>query len=38
MVTHLTEYNIQSFADENNIWRSQHLKLEQTGVADVMDR
>jgi tetratricopeptide (TPR) repeat protein len=38
MVTHLTELNIQSFSAENNIWRSQHLKLEESGAADVMNR
>lgn len=31
MVTHLTNVNIEAFANENNIWRSQHLKLEETG-------
>ncbi len=39
MVTHLTNVNIESFANENNIWRSQHLKLEETGdLTDPMDR
>lgn len=39
MVTHLTNVNIETFANENNIWRSQHLKLEETGdLTDVMDR
>jgi len=28
MVQHLTNKNIETFANENNIWRSQHLKLE----------
>ena len=28
MVTHLSEVNIESFASENNLWRSQHLRLE----------
>jgi len=28
MVTHLSEVNIESFANENNVWRSQHLRLE----------
>ena len=28
MVTHLSEVNIESFANENNLWRSQHLRLE----------
>lgn len=39
MVTQLTNVNIETFANENNIWRSQHLKLEETGdLTDVMDR
>jgi tetratricopeptide (TPR) repeat protein len=29
MVAHLTNQNIETFANENNVWRSQHLKLEQ---------
>jgi len=28
MVTHLTEVNIETFSNANNIWRSQHLQLE----------
>jgi tetratricopeptide (TPR) repeat protein len=28
MVTHLTEVNIETIANDNNIWRSQHLRLE----------
>jgi tetratricopeptide (TPR) repeat protein len=28
MVTHLTNLNIESFANENNIWRSRQLQLE----------
>ena len=28
MVQHLTNKNIETFANENNIWRSQHLRLE----------
>jgi len=28
MVQHLVNVNIETFANENNIWRSQHLKLE----------
>ena len=33
------EKSIETFANENNIWRSQHLKLEETGdLTDVMDR
>ena len=28
MVTHLTEVNIETFANENNVWRSRHLQME----------
>ena len=28
MVIHLTEVNIETVAYDNNIWRSQHLRLE----------
>ena len=28
MVTHFTESNLQSFANENNVWRSRHLEVE----------
>ena len=28
MMTHMTEVNIETFANENNIWRSRHLNLE----------
>lgn len=28
MVTHLTNRNIETFANESNVWRSQHMKLE----------
>ncbi len=28
MVTHLTQQNIETFANENNIWRSQHMHME----------
>jgi tetratricopeptide (TPR) repeat protein len=28
MVTHLSEVNIESFANDNNLWRSQQLRLE----------
>jgi Tfp pilus assembly protein PilF len=28
MVQHLTNKNIETFANENNVWRSQHLRLE----------
>ena len=29
MVTHLTNINIESFANENNLWRSRQLQMEQ---------
>ena len=29
MVTHLTEVNIETFAYENNVWRSQQLRIEE---------
>ncbi len=38
MVNFLTEMNTQEFANENNIWRSHHMRLEEMGVADPMDR
>jgi Tfp pilus assembly protein PilF len=38
MVTMFTEQNIGAYANENNIWRSHHLKLEAEGIADVMER
>lgn len=28
MVTHLSEVNIETFANDNNVWRSRHLHLE----------
>ena len=28
MVQHLTNANIETFANENNVWRSQHMRLE----------
>jgi tetratricopeptide (TPR) repeat protein len=28
MVTHLSEVNIETFANDNNVWRSRHLRLE----------
>jgi len=34
----LTEMNTQAFANENNIWRSQHLHLEKMRVGDPMYR
>jgi tetratricopeptide (TPR) repeat protein len=38
MVTHLTNVNLESFANENNIWRSNQMRLEEMGAADPMDR
>jgi Tfp pilus assembly protein PilF len=38
MVTHLTNRNIEEFANDNNVWRSQFLKLEAQGVASEMER
>jgi tetratricopeptide (TPR) repeat protein len=38
MVNVLTEMNTQEFANENNIWRSHHLRLEEMGAADPMNR
>jgi hypothetical protein len=28
MVAHLTNRNLQSFANENNVWQSNHLRVE----------
>ena len=35
MVTHLSEVNIESFANENNVWRSQQLRLESMYDDDI---
>ena len=35
MVTHLTEVNIETFGDENNIWRSKQLHLESISNDDL---
>ena len=35
MVTQLSEVNIESFANENNVWRSQHLRLESVYNDDL---
>ena len=37
MVQVMTEVNTQTFANDNNIWRSQHLRLEDMGVANPME-
>ncbi|MFZ0614592.1 MAG: tetratricopeptide repeat protein [Desulfobacterales bacterium] len=39
MVTHLSNVNIETYANQNNIWRSQHLKLEEAGeLTSTVDR
>ena len=38
VATSLTQVNIETFANDNNIWRSQHMKIEEMGVADTFDR
>ncbi len=35
MVTHLSEVNIESFANETNVWRSQQLRLESMHDDDL---
>lgn len=35
MITHLTNRNIESFANENNVWRSQHLQMEAALETDL---
>jgi len=35
MVTHLTNRNIETFANENNIWRSQQLRVESMMESDL---
>ena len=37
MVTHLTQRNIESFANENNVWRSQHMQVE-AAIETEIDR
>lgn len=37
MVTHLTERNIQLFANENNVWQSHHLQVED-GLETELNR
>ena len=36
--TQLGEKNVQEFAADNNIWRSQHLRVEAEGIASEMER
>lgn len=38
MVTHLTEVKLTEFAEENNILRSQHLKLEADEIVNEFNR
>ena len=35
MVTQLTHRNLESFANENNVWRSQHMHLESIMETDL---
>jgi hypothetical protein len=30
MIQHLTNLNVETFANDNNIWRSQQMRLEST--------
>jgi Tfp pilus assembly protein PilF len=38
MVTQLTNVNLETYANENNVWRSNQMRLEEMGAADPMDR
>ena len=35
MVEHLTNKNIESFANENNVWRSRHMRLESLSADEL---
>jgi tetratricopeptide (TPR) repeat protein len=35
MVAHFTNHNIETFANENNVWRSNHLRLESMMESDL---
>jgi tetratricopeptide (TPR) repeat protein len=35
MVTHLTNVNLESFANENNVWRSHHMQMETMTETDL---
>ena len=37
-VNNITNLNLEIFANENNVWRSQFLKLEAMEVANTMER
>jgi hypothetical protein len=39
MMTHLIEVNIETFVNENNVWRSRHLQAESMHADNLaMDR
>ena len=38
MVARLTEKNVEIFAEENNVWRSRHLRLEAEGILGEIER
>jgi len=38
IVARLTEKNIETFANENNVWRSRHLRLEAEGILGEIER
>lgn len=38
MATHLTELRLAEFNNENNVWHSNHMKLEAEGFASEFDR
>jgi len=35
MVAHLTNVNLESFANENNVWRSRHMQMETMLETDL---
>ena len=35
MIAHLTQVNIETFANENNVWRSRHMQLESAMESDL---
>lgn len=35
MVTHLSNLNIENFANENNVWRSRQLQLEEAMESEM---
>lgn len=38
MFTHLTSVNLESYANENNVWQSRHLQVEETFLESELDR